>query len=113
MRLILLALLITLPYFSFAQGFTLKIGAIELPTDRIPDFVDLPLRVEMFFIKKDASDPTPQTYTLQIGEEEHTFQGNGQYHQVTFSHDIKGLVATILDENRKAAAKPFILRRRQ
>jgi hypothetical protein len=112
MRLILIALFIALPYFSFSQGFTIKIGPIELPTDKIPDFVDLPLRVESFQLKKDVPDPTPKTYILQIGEEEHSFLTNGQYNQIRFTHDIKGLVAYILDEKRNVAAKPFILRRR-
>src|SRR5688572_27530648 len=113
MRLILIALFITLPYFSFSQGFTLKVGVLELPTDKIPEFVELPFRVDIFQIKKDVADPTPRTYTLQIGEEEHTFQSNGRYNQISFSHDIKGLVATILDENRNPVGKSFILRRRQ
>ena len=110
MRLILIALFITLPYFSFSQGFTLKIGAVELPTDKIPDFVDLPLKLETFQIKKDVADPTPRTYTLQIGEEEHTFLPNGEYQQIVFSHDIKGLMVGILDDKRTLRGKPFKLK---
>lgn len=112
MKLLFIALFLALPSFSFSQGFTIKIGALQLPTDKIPEFVELPLRLDMISIKKDVADPTPKTYTMQIGEEEHTFQTNGQYNQIRFSHDIKGLVISILDENRNPAAKPFMLRRR-
>jgi hypothetical protein len=119
MRLILMALILTLPYLSHAQGqsqkFRIKIGLIELPTDSVPDFVDLPERVDRFQIKKEKNnnnEPTA-TYTVQIGEEEQTFLTDGNYHEVIFTHNIKGLVIYILDEKRNPAGKHFILRRRR
>jgi hypothetical protein len=120
MRLILMALFITLPYFSQAQGqgqlrkFRIKIGLLELVTDSIPALLDLPVRVDRFQIKKEKQNNEPSlTYTVQIGEEEHTFPTDGEYHEVVFTHDIKGLVVYILDENRNPAGRHFILRRRR
>jgi hypothetical protein len=118
MRFILMALFITLPYFSHAQGqdkkFRIKIGLLELLTDAIPDLLDLPLRVDKFLIKiEKEKDEPPLTYTVQVGEEEHSFSTDGEYHEVKFSHDIKGLVVFILDEKRNRAGKPFILKKRR
>jgi hypothetical protein len=115
MRLVLLALFITLPYFSFSQGqgqgFTIQIDSIELPTDKIPDSLALPLRVDKFKIKKDKAENTKDPYIVQVGEEEHSFQPNGEYQEINFSHDINGLVVSILDDKRAARGKPFKLKR--
>jgi hypothetical protein len=130
MKLILLVLFILLSSFSFAQGqqkkFKIKIGAKELVTDSIPEVVDaLPQRLNKFSIKRDKDkekkdkdkdkdkDEPPLTYTVQIGEEEHTFITDGEYHEVKFSKDIKELVVYILDEKRTVAGKSFILKKRK
>jgi hypothetical protein len=113
MRLVLLALFIILPSFSFAQGFTIQIDSIELPTDKIPDSLDIPQRVEKFRIKKDKPEKTQKPFIVQVGEEEHHFEPNGNYHQINFSHDIRDLVVYILDDKRAERGKPFKLKPRK
>jgi hypothetical protein len=112
MRLILIALFITIPYFSFSQndGFTILIDSIELPTDKIPDSLALPQRVDRFMIKKDRAENAQRPYVVQVGEEEHTFLPNGRYQQIIFTHDIKGMVIGILDDRRVKRGKPFKLK---
>lgn len=111
MRLVLLALFITLPYFSFSQGFTIQVDSLELPTDRIPDSLDLPERVDRFKIKKDRPENTQNPFIVQVGEEEHRFQPNGEYQEILFTHDIEGLVVYILDDRRAQRGKPFKLKK--
>jgi hypothetical protein len=135
MKLMLFVLFLLLPFFSFAQGqgqakkFKIKVGAKELATDSIPNEVDdLPQRLTKFSIKRDKDkekkdkdkkdkdkdkDELPLTYTVQVGEEEHNFITDGEYHEVKFSHDVKELVVYILDEKRTIAGKPFILKKRK
>jgi hypothetical protein len=113
MRLILLALFITLPSFAFAQGFTIQIDSIELPTDKIPDSLDIPLRVDKIRIKKDKPEKVQKPFIVQVGEEEHSFVPNGEYHQINFTHDIKDLVVYILDDKRAERGKPFKLKPRK
>jgi hypothetical protein len=113
MRLILIALFIALPYFSFAQGFKIKIGNKEYDSDKIPDQEDLPQRLNKFMIKKAKGDSSPKTYTVQVGEEEYTFRTHGGYEEVKFTHDIKGLVVSILDEKRTRQGKAFTLKKRK
>jgi hypothetical protein len=124
------------------KKFKIKIGTKELLTDSIPDVVDaLPQRLNKFSIKRDkekekkdkdkgknkgvargkdqnqdkdkAKEEPPLTYTVQIGEEEHEFITDGEYHEIKFSKDIKELVIYILDEKRAIAGKPFILKKRK
>jgi hypothetical protein len=113
MRLVLLALFITLPLVSFSQGFTIQIDSLGLPTDKIPDSLDLPQRVDKFRIKKDKAENTQKPFIVQVGEEEHSFQPNGAYQQINFTHDIKGLVIYILDDKRAGREKPFKLNPRK
>ena len=115
MKIVLIALLILLPCLSFAQGpFRIKIGQVEFPIDKIPDPVNLPLpqRFNKFLIKKDTPNSVPTPYIVQIGEEEHSFSTDGAYHEVVFSHDIKGLVVYILNEKRIQQGKPFKIKGR-
>ncbi|QMU31023.1 hypothetical protein [Adhaeribacter radiodurans] len=120
MRFIIIALFITLPYFSFSQGqgkgkFKIKINEKEYDTDKSPDIVDefFPQRIAKFKIKKEKNgDPTGR-YVVLIGEEERTFQSDGEYHDVEFSHDIKELGIYILNEKRALAGKPFRLKKRK
>jgi hypothetical protein len=118
MRLILMALLITLPCYSHAQGqvkkFKIKVGLLEVATDSITDALVIPERVDKFQIKKekDKDEPTA-AYTVQIGEEEQVFPTDGEYHEVKFTHDVRNLVVYILDEQRNPAGKHFILRKRR
>ena len=111
MKLLLLALFIALPYLSFSQDFRVKVGGNEFPTDKVPEHVTFPERVKKFSIKKEKADSVPSTYIVQIGEEEHSFPTDGAYHEVEFSHDIRGLVVYILNEKRTIQGKPFILRK--
>jgi hypothetical protein len=115
MRLVLITLIIFLPYFSFAQGqglFRIRIGLTEFPTDRIPDNVDLPQRLNKFLIMKNRlPNEVPANYIVQIGEEEHSFTTDGEFHEIVFSHDVKGLLISILDEKRVPQGRPFFLRR--
>jgi hypothetical protein len=113
MRRVLLALFITLPFVSFSQGFTIQIDSLGLPTDKIPDSLDLPQRVDKFRIKKDKAENSQKPFIVQVGEEEHSFQPNGAYHQINFTHDIKGLVIYILDDKRAERGKPFKLNPRK
>ena len=114
MRLILIALFITLPYFSFSQGFTIKVGVLELPIDKIPDTLDLlPERVDKIQIKKDKAENTPNPFFVQVGEEEHQFLPDGAYQEILFTHDIEGLVVAILDDRRAQRGRPFKLKKPQ
>jgi hypothetical protein len=110
MKLILIFIvLLGIPYFSFAQEFKIKVGKKEYSADKIPENVKFPERVNKFLIKKDKKDTVSNSYTVQIGEEEHQFQTDGSYHTIEFSHDIRGLVIYILDEKRNKKGKTFIL----
>jgi hypothetical protein len=115
MRLVLIALIIFLPYFSIAQVpglFRIRIGLTEFPTDRVPDNVVLPQRLNKFLIKKERlPNEVPAKYIVQIGEEEHSFITDGEFHEIVFSHDVKGLLITILDEKRVPQGRPFFIRR--
>jgi hypothetical protein len=110
MRRVLLALFIALPSFCFSQGFTIQIESLELPTDKIPDSLDLPARVDKFKIKKDKAENHKNPFIVQVGEEEHSFQPNGTYQEINFTHDIKGHVVFILDDKRAEKGKPFKLK---
>jgi hypothetical protein len=110
MRSVLLMLFMTLPFLSYSQGFTIQIDSLELPTDQIPDSLAIPERVDKFRIKKDKAENKKDPYVVQVGEEEHTFIPNGQYHEINFSHNIKGMVVNILDEKRTQRGKPFKLK---
>jgi hypothetical protein len=110
MRLVLLTLFITLPYFSYSQGFTIIIDSLEVATDKVPDSLNLPQRVDKFRIKKDKKENTSNPFIVQVGEEEHRFIPNGAYQQINFSHDIKGLVVNILDDKRASRGKAFKLK---
>jgi hypothetical protein len=128
MRLILFVLFLALPYFSFAQGqgkpkkFKIKIGLTEYLTDVLPSELDqLPQRVNKIWIKeekekkdkdKDKDEP-PLTYTMLVGEEERVFLTDGEYHEMKFTHDIKGMLIYILDEKRAIHGKPFTLKKRK
>lgn len=124
MKLLFITLFIALPYISFSQEFTvkvqkgnvpesviLKIGAARSPTDKVPEHVTLPDKVRKFSIKKDKADAAPTTYTVQVGEAERSFSGDGKEHEIEFPNDIRGLVVTILDEKRMPQWKPFILQK--
>lgn len=111
MKFFLVALFVVIPFLSFSQGFNVMIGNAEFPTDKVPEHVSLPDKVKKLRIKKNQADKAPKTYTVQIGEEEHTFIGDGTYHDVEFSHDIRGLVVSILDEKRQVQGKPFLIRK--
>jgi hypothetical protein len=113
MKLILIALFISLPYFSFSQDFKIKIGDLELPTDSISEDVDFPQRIDKFKIKKKKRDNNPVTHIVQVGEEEHSFLTNGEYNDITFTHDIKDLAIFILNERRAVQGKPFKLKKRK
>lgn len=111
MRFLLITFFVAIPFLSFSQGFSVMIGKAEFPTDRVPEHVKLPDKVKNLRIKKNQADRVPGTYTVQIGEEEHNFTGDGAYHDVEFSHDIRGLVIYILDDKRKVQGKPFLLKK--
>jgi hypothetical protein len=117
MKLILMALFITLPFFLQAQNqgkYKIKIDSKEYDTDKDTDIIDdFPERLNKFMIKKEKKGDESGTYTVQIGEEERTFQPDGEYHEVEFSHDIKDLGINILDEKRDRSAKPFRLKKRK
>ncbi|WP_162052653.1 hypothetical protein [Pontibacter pamirensis] len=111
MKLLFFILFITLPYFSFSQGFKVKVAGSEFPVDKVPEHVTFPARVKKFSIKKDKPDQVPATYTVQIGEEERSFRTDGAFHEVEFSHDIRGLVIYILNEKRVAQGKTLIIKK--
>ncbi|WP_345160963.1 hypothetical protein [Pontibacter saemangeumensis] len=111
MRIALLILFIALPFFSYAQGFKIKIEGAEFPTDKIPEHVSFPNRVSKISIKKEVKDSVPSNFIVQIGEEEHSFSTNGAYHELKFSHDIRGLVVYVLSDKRSVQGKPFILKK--
>lgn len=109
MKLFWILLLVALPYSSFSQDFTIKVGSAVFPVDKIPDHVIIPDRVSRFSIKKDKADDVSAEYIVQVGEEEQQFPADGKYHEVVFSHDIRGLVVSILDNRRNKRGTPFIL----
>ncbi|WP_439882595.1 hypothetical protein ACSX1A_05380 [Pontibacter sp. MBLB2868] len=111
MRHILILILIVIPYFSFAQDIKVKVGATEFLNDKVPDQVVFPEKVKKISIKKVKADRVPATYVVQIGEEEHKFKTDGEYHEIEFSHDIRGLVVYILNDKRNVQGKPFILKK--
>lgn len=116
MKLLLVVLFVAIPFLSFSQGFNVMIGKAEYPTDKVPEHVTLPEKVKKLRIKMGQAGiiqtiKNPRTYTVQIGEEEHTFSGDGSYHDVEFSHDIRGLMISIMDEKRQVQGKPFILKK--
>ncbi|WP_018479283.1 hypothetical protein [Pontibacter roseus] len=113
MKLLLVALFSILPLLSFSQGFSVMIGNTAYPTDKVPEHVTLPDKVKKLRIKTDRAEPASGPFIVQIGEEEHSFAGDGAYHDVEFSHDIRGLVVYLMDNKRKVRGKPFILKKRK
>ncbi|MFD3004016.1 hypothetical protein ACFS7Z_26935 [Pontibacter toksunensis] len=111
MRLLFFIAFIVLPYFSFSQGFTVKVAGLEFPIDKVPEHVTFPARVAKFSIKKDNPDQVPATYIVQIGEEERSFRTDGAFQEVEFSHDIRGLVIYVLNEKRVTQGKTLIIRK--
>ncbi|PVY40663.1 hypothetical protein [Pontibacter virosus] len=129
MKLLLIIMFVALPYISFSQAFVIKAPSpvssngkvpehvtfrVEQPispTDRVPVHVNMPVKVTKLTIRKERKDSVPMTYTLQVGEEEQSFLGDGADHEVEFSHDIRGLVVSILDEKRAVQVKSFILKK--
>ncbi|PKV75539.1 hypothetical protein [Pontibacter ramchanderi] len=109
MKLLFIMLMVVLPTAAFSQEFRIKINGAEFPTDKIPEHVTFPQRVAKILIKKEKPDPTPRTFIVQIGEEEHSFKTDGTYQEVEFSHDVRDLVIYILGEKRENQGKPFIL----
>jgi hypothetical protein len=112
-----MVLFITLPYFLQAQNqgkYKIKIDEKEYDTDKDTDIVDdFPERLKKFMIKKEKKGDESGTYKVQIGEEEHTFEPDGEYHEVEFSHDIKDLAIFVLDDKRGKSAKAFRLKKRK
>ncbi len=111
MKLLLFVFLVALPFCSYSQKIKIKVGATEFDTDSIPAQAKLSNPVRKFSVKKDKPDKTVSTYVVQIGEEEQSFRNDGNYQEVTFSHDVRGLMVYILDEKRSVYRKPFILKK--
>jgi hypothetical protein len=115
MKIIIVVLFSIIPYFTFAQGYRIKVKDkgkdSEFSTDSIPGDATFSERVKKFSIKKEKKDSVSNAYIVQIGEEEHSFPPDGAYHEVEFSHDIRGLVVYILNDKRDIQGKPFILKK--
>lgn len=120
MRILLVVLLSVLPCLVFAQKYKIKVKdkgkESEFAVDSIPESTYLSEKVKKLSIKREKGmnedkNKAKEKHTVQVGEEEHTFLADGAYHDIEFTHDIRGLVVYILDEKRQVQGKPFILKK--
>jgi hypothetical protein len=105
---------------SLAQGqdspFKIRIGTQEYETNEVPRELDLPQRLNRVWIKWDSErDPNApfEWYTMIVGEEERSFIADGQYYECKFTHDIKGLVCYVINQERAMAGAAFVLKKRK